>query len=124
MAHIPEYSAGEIIVSPSDKYSSVAGISELLSIRTGYKLKERWEFDESVYVFSVPEGFEDKACLDFKADGDYVEWAEKRDLRQERIWKSLDESIENLKILRDSIENKLLLKKVISSLSNIIDSEL
>ncbi len=123
MVYVPEYAAEEVLVKPHDKYKEIRDISKIISIRSGYELKEKWYKDPEIYIFSVPVGQEDRACLQFQEDKEFVEWAERRDLKQERIWDSLDEVLGSLENARDSPEDCEQIKKARDYLNDLIERE-
>ena len=68
MVYVPEYAAEEVLVKPHDKYKEIRDISKIISIRSGYELKEKWYKDPEIYIFTVPVGQEDRAWLQFQED--------------------------------------------------------
>ena len=103
--YCPEYAEGEILVGfiPNRYFNEL--IVRDLGKKLNYELIGPWikGYSEEYYVFiyRVPKGQEEEACKKFKLENDLVGWANKRDLKLEKRWKSLDEAIDNLSSLRN-----------------------
>jgi hypothetical protein len=73
---------------------------------TGYETSEHWQNQHEFFVYKVPKEEEDNA-LEILTNHKYVEWAEKRDHRAEKVWESIDKVVSDLEELRgisDAIE--------------------
>lgn len=98
----PEYSKGEILVNFREDIDPSPDLARSFGMRLGYELKGFWDHGDNTFIYSTSEGEEEKACLMFKKHADFVDWAEKRDLKMETRWDSLEEIISMMRSLRDN----------------------
>lgn len=100
MTYQPEYAEGEIVVSfrlpVSDDFARTFG--EL----TGYKLKNKSRFYNNCFIYQTEE--EDEAIEKFSKYPDIVDWASLRDLKLESKWNGLEQIINSLRDLQDTLE--------------------
>ena len=105
MEYEPEYAKGEVLVRFRDNPAGVnGGFAVTFGGYLGFDMKGDW-MDTDVFIYSVPEGMEDSAIESFLKHPQYVEYAERRDLKLERRWKdtkSLMDMAEDLRGDSDS----------------------
>ena len=97
----PKYAEGEILVGVKG-YSK--DFVKQFGKTLGYELIDEWEHGDNVYIFRTPVNKEDIACKKFLHYKDFVEWAERRDVKLESRWKGIEKTIGVLKDLGDKCE--------------------
>lgn len=98
--YVPEYAKGEILVCFFDKVE----FGEKFGSALGYELSEnQWNHAENVVTYKVPVGQEDEAIRIFTGYREFVDWAEKRDLKQEKRWGQLENIVRAAEELRDDV---------------------
>jgi hypothetical protein len=105
MGYVPEYAKGQILVVLKTTGNNFA---RTFGERLGYRLanKRRDDLLEvadliGCFVYDVGEGREQEAIKQFESYGQFVEWADRRDLKWESRQKSLEEAIDRLERIRD-----------------------
>jgi hypothetical protein len=106
MKYEPEYAKGQILVA----FKKCPGrqVAQFFGEHLGYGLMEEEDdyYGAEVFIYRTPEGQERQAIEAFQQQGidRFIEWAERRDLKLERRWKSLDEAAGMLQELHDDTE--------------------
>lgn len=97
----PYYAKGEIVVCFKEGFGPSIG-TDIAKV-AGYKMERPWDYGERIVIYKIPEGEEDKAIKNLENKySEFIEWAEKRDLKLESRWNSLEKILEKLTNLRDS----------------------
>ncbi|MBI2102916.1 hypothetical protein HYT55_03700 [Candidatus Woesearchaeota archaeon] len=102
--YLPSYSPGEILVCFKRNLNVGQEFAQVFGEGIGYTLVSVWEIGDDVFVYRTEAGKEEKACSDFKEQGQFVDWAGRRDAGLEKRWESLDDAIAALEELRDDCE--------------------
>nr|MBA4405384.1 hypothetical protein [Nanoarchaeum sp.] len=102
MTYQPDYAEGEIVVSFRTQVSNE--FANDFGKLVGYKLKNKSRFYRDCFVYQTEEGGEDKAVKKFSVYLDIVDWANLRDLNLESRWNGLEQIINSLRILQDTLE--------------------
>ena|SRR5688572_20487987 len=97
----PRYATGQIIVDFHDGLGE--DFAKDFGEKIGYKLSDD-QPNEGPYVFETPPGKERKAVREFsrRQYDNFVEFADRRDLRLEERWSRLDRVVEMIEEFRDS----------------------
>lgn len=101
MKYKPEYAKGQILVGflPSGEN----GFAEPFGEAIGYKLsKESYEHGNE-FIFETPVGQEEIAIKKFKQYKEFVQWAGRRDTKQEPRWNGIEAIEEKLADLKDDV---------------------
>jgi hypothetical protein len=132
--YVPEYAEGEILVCFKDlrlttpkksvSMSLTQGFDGYLGTLLGYEVsEERLDFYDSVIVYKVPKGKETEACAKFKKYSEFVDWAERRDVKAERRYDGLDDVIRKMENLRDDCDTQSdeMFKSKLKEISNYMN---
>lgn len=86
--YIPEYVKGQILVGYKDLFAPC--FAEDLGMHLDFPRMYSWKYGKRVEIHQTPEGKEDEALIKFREYPEFVQWAEKRDIKLERRWKRLE----------------------------------
>ncbi len=100
--YFPLYSLGEILVQFKDSVGE--DFAATFGTFLGYNLVESWEHGNNVFVYRTDVHQEEEAIRTFLGKTEFVEWANRRDIRLEGRWVSLESAIAALEELRDNCE--------------------
>jgi len=93
----PLYAKGEIIVGFRKLVHPNIDLAEMFAQAWGYKVKEGTEFYPNAFIYLTDPGKEQEAIDFFLGKTEFIEWAERRDLRLESRWKDLEHCINELR---------------------------
>ncbi len=100
----PDYAKGEILVCYLDNIDTDLGFARTFGKTLGYELADIYEYGDDVFIYKTLSGKENAACKAFISHNKFVDWAEKRDIKIEKRWKSLEQGVEMLTSLNDDAE--------------------
>lgn len=86
--YVPEYAKGQILV----EYKDGLGFSfaNFLGNSMGFPPLYSWDYGTNVIVHKIPEGREIYAIGEFQKYPQFIEWAERRDLKLESRWQRIE----------------------------------
>ena len=116
----PEYVKGEVIVRFKDTNASSEDLARDIAKLLGYQYKGEMEepFDGN-YIFIVPAGKEEEAVKNIEKR-DYVEFADRFDLKSRNRWGNLEKIIEKARELLDDTLDHLPDREYKSRVNEII----
>jgi len=101
MKYKPEYAKGQILVGflPSGGNDFAEPFGEAI----GYKLSTESYEHGNEFIFETPVGKEEIAIKKFKQYKEFVQWAGRRDIKQEARWNEIEAIEERLEDLKDDV---------------------
>lgn len=98
----PNYAKGQILVCFKLEKDCGKEFAKTFGEFIGYALgDEEYDHGNNVFIYKTEIGKEKEACGQFLTHGDFIEWAELRDLKLEFRWDRADRTLEMIKSLYD-----------------------
>ncbi|MAG39051.1 hypothetical protein CMO90_03090 [Candidatus Woesearchaeota archaeon] len=98
----PEYVKKQILVQ--FRVSLGYRFAEDFGKRLGMKLVDTYNHGDNIFIYNTKKGKELDGCEEFKKYEKFIEWAGLRDLKLEKRWKHLENSVNLLERLVDECE--------------------